>query len=133
MLNVDNRVGSCGRVPFWDKTNLRLLKYDTGNQAHLRDAEGRYIHCQPGEVGEAVGMIFNHPEIGAGRFEGYTSAEATEKKTAMPGGVQGICCAMTRMATAISSTASATPSAGRARTYRPWKWPMRWATSPAWN
>ena len=79
-LNVDNRIGSCGRVPFWDKTNLRLLKYDTANQTHLRNAEGRYIHCQPGEVGEAVGMIFNHPEIGAGRFEGYTSAEATEKK-----------------------------------------------------
>lgn len=79
-LNVDNHIGSCGRVPFWDKTNLRLLKYDTANQTHLRDAEGRYIHCQPGEVGEAVGMIFNHPEIGAGRFEGYTSAEATEKK-----------------------------------------------------
>lgn len=79
-LNVDNRIGSCGRVPFWDKTNLRLLKYDTGSQTHLRDAEGRYIHCQPGEVGEAVGMIFNHPQIGAGRFEGYTSAQATEKK-----------------------------------------------------
>ena len=79
-LNVDNRVGSCGRVPFWDKTNLRLLKYDTVTQTHLRDAEGRYIHCQPGEVGEAVGMIVNHPEIGAGRFEGYTSPEATEGK-----------------------------------------------------
>src|SRR5690606_16147675 len=57
-----------------------LLKFDTGSQTHLRDAEGRYIHCQPGEIGEAVGMIFNHPEIGAGRFEGYTSAEATESK-----------------------------------------------------
>ena len=79
-LNVDNRIGSCGRVPFWDKTNLRLLKYDTANQTHLRNDQGRYIHCQPGEVGEAVGMIFNHPEMGAGRFEGYTSAEATEKK-----------------------------------------------------
>ena len=80
VLNVDNRVGSCGRVPFWDKTNLRLLKYDTSTQTHQRDAEGRYIHCQPGEVGEAVGMIINLPDIGAGRFEGYTSAEATESK-----------------------------------------------------
>lgn len=79
-LNVDNRVGSCGRVPFWDKTNLRLLKFDTETQTHVRDDQGRYIQCQPGEVGEAVGYIVNHPEIGAGRFEGYTSAEATEKK-----------------------------------------------------
>ncbi|UJJ31565.1 long-chain-acyl-CoA synthetase [Halopseudomonas maritima] len=79
-LNVDNRVGSCGRVPFWDKTNLRLLKFDTETQTHVRDEQGRYVHCQPGEIGEAVGFIVNHPEIGAGRFEGYTSAEATEKK-----------------------------------------------------
>ena len=79
-LNVDNHVGSCGRVPFWDKTNLRLLKFDTETQTHVRDEQGRYVHCQPGEVGEAVGFIVNHPEIGAGRFEGYTSAEATEKK-----------------------------------------------------
>lgn len=79
-LNVDNRVGSCGRVPFWDKTNLRLLKFDTATQTHVRDTEGRYVHCQPGEVGEAVGFIVDHPEIGAGRFEGYTSREATEKK-----------------------------------------------------
>ena len=27
-INVDNRVGSCGRVPFWEKTNLRLVKFD---------------------------------------------------------------------------------------------------------
>jgi len=79
-LNVDNRIGSCGRVPFWDKTNLRLLKFDTETQTHVRDADGRYVHCQPGEVGEAVGFIVDHPEIGAGRFEGYTSSEATEKK-----------------------------------------------------
>lgn len=79
-LNVDNHVGSCGRVPFWEKTNLRLLKFDTETQTHVRDEQGRYVHCQPGEVGEAVGFIVNHPEIGAGRFEGYTSAEATEKK-----------------------------------------------------
>lgn len=79
-LNVDNRVGSCGRVPFWDKTNLRLLKFDPETQSHVRDADGRYVHCQPGEVGEAVGMIINLPDIGAGRFEGYTSPEATESK-----------------------------------------------------
>lgn len=79
-INLDNHVGSCGRVPFWDKTNLRLLKFDTQTQTHVRDEHGRYVHCQPGEVGEAVGFIVDHPEIGAGRFEGYTSAEATEKK-----------------------------------------------------
>jgi len=27
-INVDNWMGSCGRVPFWEKTNLRLVRYD---------------------------------------------------------------------------------------------------------
>lgn len=80
VLNVDNYLGSCGRVPFWDKTNLRLLRFDPETGRHVRDENGRYIHCEPGEIGEAVGFIVDHPEIGAGRFEGYTSPEATESK-----------------------------------------------------
>lgn len=79
-LNLDNVPGSCGRVPFWDKTNLRLIRYDLEHDEHLRDEQGRYILCKPGEVGEAVGFIVEHPDIGGGRFEGYTSASETEKK-----------------------------------------------------
>jgi len=79
-LNLDNYPGSCGRVPFWDKTNLRLLRYDLDRQTHVRDEHGFYRHCEPGEIGEAVGMIVTDPEIGGGRFEGYTSAQETEKK-----------------------------------------------------
>jgi fatty-acyl-CoA synthase len=80
LINVDNRPGSCGRVPYWDKTNLRLVRYDAATDSHPRDAAGRYILCEPGEVGEAIGMIINLPETGAGRFEGYTSEAATEQK-----------------------------------------------------
>lgn len=80
LINVDDYVGSCGRVPDWNKTNLRLLKFDQNTQSHVRDENGRYVHCEPGEVGEAAGFIVNSPEIGAGRFEGYTSKEATEGK-----------------------------------------------------
>lgn len=79
-INVDNRVGSCGRVPFWEKTNLRLVRYDIETDNHPRDEHGHLILCRPGEVGEAIGMIHNYPDIVAGRFEGYTSAEATERK-----------------------------------------------------
>jgi len=32
------------------------------------------------EVGEVLGMILDIPDSSAGRFEGYTNAEATEKK-----------------------------------------------------
>lgn len=80
LINLDNRIGSCGRIPNWDKTNLRLIRYDLEGDEHLRDENGFCIQCQPGEVGEAVGFIINHPEIGGGRFEGYTTAEATEQK-----------------------------------------------------
>ncbi|MCC6779856.1 MAG: long-chain-acyl-CoA synthetase [Hyphomicrobiales bacterium] len=80
VINVDNRVGSCGRVPYWEKTNLRLVRYDVDSDSHPRDAAGYLILCEPGEVGEAIGRIHDYPDIVAGRFEGYTSAEATERK-----------------------------------------------------
>lgn len=80
LINVDNHIGSCGRVPDWNKTNFRLIRYDVESDTHLRDAQGRSIPCGPGEVGEGIGMIINHPEIGGGRFEGYTSQEASEQK-----------------------------------------------------
>lgn len=80
VINLDNRPGSCGRVPYWEKTNFRLVCYDIADENHVRDANGFYVQCQPGEIGEAIGMIIDHPDIGGGRFEGYTSREATEKK-----------------------------------------------------
>ncbi|WP_439861872.1 long-chain-acyl-CoA synthetase [Pseudomonas sp. MBLB4136] len=80
LLNVDNHVGSCGRVPFWEKTNFRLVRYDIESDSHPRDEQGFYQRCEPGEVGEAMGLIINHPEFGGGRFEGYTSDAATESK-----------------------------------------------------
>lgn len=79
-INVDNRPGSCGRVPFWEKTNLRLVRYDIDSDTHPRDGRGFMIPCEIGEAGEAIGMIVDLPDVVAGRFEGYTSKEATEKK-----------------------------------------------------
>jgi len=80
LINVDNRVGACGRIPFPDKTNLRLVRYDVECEDHVRAADGRFVPCRPGETGEAIGMIHDLPDVIAGRFEGYTSAEATERK-----------------------------------------------------
>ncbi len=79
-INVDNRIGSCGRVPFWEKTNLRLVRYDIDSDSHPRDENGFMQQCEVGEVGEAIGMIIDLPDVIGGRFEGYTSPEATEKK-----------------------------------------------------
>ena len=79
-INLDNRVGSCGRVPFWEKTNLRLVRYDVETDSHPRDENGFLQLCDVDEVGEGIGMIINIPDVVGGRFEGYTSPEATEKK-----------------------------------------------------
>lgn len=79
-LNLDNRVGACGRVPFWEKTNLRLVRYDIESGSHPRDAQGFMMLAGVDEAGEAIGQIHGYPDIIGGRFEGYTSPEATEKK-----------------------------------------------------
>jgi len=80
MLNVDNEPGSCGRVPFKELHNSRLVRYDVATDSYPKTDDGRLIECEVGEVGELIGMIPDLPDSGAGRFEGYTSEEATEKK-----------------------------------------------------
>ncbi|MPM56526.1 crotonobetaine/carnitine-CoA ligase [bioreactor metagenome] len=79
-INLDNHVGSCGRVPFWEKTNLRLVRYDQEKGDYIRDENGFLQLAGVNEPGEALGMAITHPDVMAGRFEGYTNAEATEKK-----------------------------------------------------
>jgi len=80
MLNVDNKPGSCGRVPFKELHNARLVRYDVATDSHPKAEDGRFIECEVAETGELIGMIPDLPDSGAGRFEGYTSKEATEKK-----------------------------------------------------
>lgn len=80
LINLDNHIGSCGRVPDWNTTNFRLAKYDTETESHVKDADGNYVLCEVGEVGEGLGFIINHPDFGGGRFEGYTDRAATETK-----------------------------------------------------
>jgi len=80
MINVDNVKGACGRLPFRDRTNARLVRFDVEREDYVRDDKGFLVECQPGEVGELIGMVIKLPGIGAGRFEGYTDPVATEKK-----------------------------------------------------
>jgi fatty-acyl-CoA synthase len=80
LINLDNRVGSCGRIPFKDRHNGRLIRFDVQTETHPRDEAGFCIECEPGEVGEFVGMILELPDSGAGRFEGYASESETEAK-----------------------------------------------------
>jgi fatty-acyl-CoA synthase len=80
LINLDGVVGSCGRIPFPDLHNGRLIRFDVETETHPRDDRGACIPCAPGEVGEFVGMIPELPDSGAGRFEGYTDPDATMSK-----------------------------------------------------
>lgn len=80
IMNVDGEVGSCGRIPFKERSNARLVKYDLENGCHVKNDQGFLIECEPGEVGELLGLVLNIPGVGAGRFEGYVSAQATQEK-----------------------------------------------------
>ena len=46
----------------------------------VRDATGVCTRCGPGEVGEAIGKVVDARAVGGNRFEGYTSAEASDQK-----------------------------------------------------
>jgi len=46
----------------------------------MRDSVGRCEEAAPGEVGEAVGRIFQDPSKPGGRFEGYSNAADNEAK-----------------------------------------------------
>jgi fatty-acyl-CoA synthase len=80
MTNTDGKIGSCGRIPFKDKSNARLVRFDVEADTHPRDENGHFIECDAFETGELIGMVFELPGIAAGRFEGYTNTEATAKK-----------------------------------------------------
>jgi len=80
MLNFEGKVGSVGKKPPALIPPPRLIRYDVEADQHVRGPDGLCVECAPGEVGELVGEIPSDPEAATGRFEGYTSKEATEKK-----------------------------------------------------
>ena len=80
LLNLDNRVGSVGRIPSRLLMDARLVRYDVARDEHPRDAKGHLVECGPDEVGELIGALPRRAGDTRGRFEGYTSKEATERK-----------------------------------------------------
>ena len=79
-MNFENKVGSVGRYPFKAMTNARIVRFDVDADDHVRGDDGFCIECDPDEVGEMVGRIPASDDSATGRFEGYTSKEATDKK-----------------------------------------------------
>jgi fatty-acyl-CoA synthase len=81
LYNVEGKAGAIGRVPPFLKHRfpLVLVKFDDVTGAPVRDSHGRCLRCVTGEAGEALGRIRGASQSG-GDFEGYTSAEDTERK-----------------------------------------------------
>ena len=80
MFNLDDKVGSVGRLPPYMRPvfQFRVVEYDVQRGEIVRDRRGRVRECAPGEVGELIGLIdANKP---GGRFDGYADQKATEKK-----------------------------------------------------
>ena len=74
-VNFAGKVGSVGKV----RGGL-LLRYDVERDELVRGADGRYVECRPGEVGELLGRIPAGSKSMLRQFQGYTDPEATEKK-----------------------------------------------------
>jgi fatty-acyl-CoA synthase len=80
MMNLDNKPGAVGRIPFKKLHNGRLIRFDVETGDYVRDEEGRYVECEPHEIGEFIGQIRETSDSGYDTFIGYTDKEETEKK-----------------------------------------------------
>jgi fatty-acyl-CoA synthase len=80
IVNFENKVGSVGRYPFKALSNARLVRYDVEADEPVRDGRGLCVECKESEIGELVGRIPERDDDPRGRFEGYTSKEATDRK-----------------------------------------------------
>jgi fatty-acyl-CoA synthase len=79
LTNVDNKIGSVGRLPYPERSNIRVVRFDVENGDYRRGPDGKLALCQAEEVGELIAEVLDGPTA-AGFFEGYTSRAATEAK-----------------------------------------------------
>jgi fatty-acyl-CoA synthase len=82
LVNVEGKPGAIGRIPLFlqHRFPAALIKLDLETGEPLRTDAGFCMPCAPNEVGEAIGPIVENTTNVGGRFEGYTSAEESEKK-----------------------------------------------------
>jgi len=81
-FNMRGKVGAVGRLPGGPLGrrigSVKTARYDVERDELERDERGFCVECAPDEPGELLCRISQKGMLG--RFEGYTSAEATEKK-----------------------------------------------------
>ena len=141
LYNAEGEPGAVGRTPAYlaHRFPAAIVRFDRASERPLRGTDGLCIACEPDEVGEAIGKVADPDADAANRFEGYTDAEASERKLLRdvfaPGDAwlrTGDLMRRDGGASGGSWTGWATPSAGRARTSPPPRWPRWCAPAPAW-
>jgi fatty-acyl-CoA synthase len=128
MFNFEGKEGAVGRIPWFlsDRFPTKVVRFDVERQQPIRDEQGFCIECEPGEAGEVIGKILKDSSKPGQRFEGYATETETEKKVLHNVFVKGDVWFRTgdlmrkdEDGSFLRRFASATRSAGKAKTYRP--------------
>ena len=82
LFNVEGKPGAIGRIPFFlaHRFPAVLVRFDVEAGEPIRNEQGLCVRCAPNEVGEALGRILEDQSNIGSRFDGYTTADASEKK-----------------------------------------------------
>ena len=82
LYNCEGRPGAIGRIPPFlaHRFPVALVKFDLDTGEPSRDPNGFCIRCSTNEVGEAIGRISADRARPGTWFEGYTDADASQKK-----------------------------------------------------
>jgi fatty-acyl-CoA synthase len=82
LFNFEGKPGAVGRIPWFLRKSFptTVVRFDLEREQPLRNARGFCEEAAAGEIGEAIGRIFDDPSMPAGRFEGYADGAETERK-----------------------------------------------------
>lgn len=82
LYNCEGEQGAIGRIPPFlpHRSQIALVRFDVESTMPIRGDDGFCIPCAPREIGEALGRLDSGGAELGGSFEGYTDAEATERK-----------------------------------------------------
>jgi len=79
LFNFDAKPGAIGRVPPYlrRRFSVKLVRFDVETEQPVRSANGLCIEAEPGEIGEALGLIGADARS---EFAGYADKAASERK-----------------------------------------------------
>ncbi len=82
LFNIEGKPGAIGRIPPFLRHRFpaTIIEFDVDRAEPIRNEQGLCVRCAPNEVGEAIGQLLEDRSNVGSRFEGYTSAEASEQK-----------------------------------------------------